>query len=418
SGRRCCRISATDLTSHVREDRLVALAVDLVSVPSPTGREQAMGERMRDELESAGLRMQWQEVEDGRANVLGTWPGTGGGPTLMFNGHLDTSYSGREPWLQGIPGFQPEGFERDGRIYGLGISNMKGALACYVEAVRALQDARVRLQGDLIVAAVVGEIEKTQWGEDFRGKQYRGYAAGSRHLVTHGGIADMCLLGEPTELKVVLGHYGAMWVRFSTRGPFVHTAFSDGRLGLNAIVRLRDVLEAVLGWIPEWEERASYRGLRGVVNVGAVRGGFPWRVSRTPGRADLFLDVRVPPTMAMTEARTAVTELASSLRRRFPEHGVEAEIYVSAPGSEIDEGHELVRAVDESAREVFGRAPERDVVRWFSDASVLSRYGVATLNYGPSSGLPGSEGESMEIRSLVDTARVYALTAARVCGSG
>ena len=73
--------------------------------------------------------MQWQQVEEGRANVLGTWAGTGGGPTLMFNGHLDTSYSGREPWLEGIPGFQPEGFERDGRIYGLGISNMKGAVA-------------------------------------------------------------------------------------------------------------------------------------------------------------------------------------------------------------------------------------------------------------------------------------------------
>jgi acetylornithine deacetylase/succinyl-diaminopimelate desuccinylase-like protein len=56
-------------------------------------------------------------------------------------------------------------------------------------------------------------------------------------------------------------------------------------------------------------------------------------------------------------------------------------------------------------------------VRWFSDASVLTRYGIPTLNYGPSSGLPGDEGENMEIRSLVDTARVYALTAARICGT-
>ena len=76
---------------------------------------------------------------------------------------------------------------------------MKGALACYVEAVRALQDAGVRLKGDVLIAAVVGEIEKTQWGDEFRGKEYRGYAAGSRYLVTHGGVADMCILGEPTE---------------------------------------------------------------------------------------------------------------------------------------------------------------------------------------------------------------------------
>src|SRR5207244_9244306 len=114
----------------------------------------------------------WQDVEDGRPNVVGLIEGAAGGPSLMLNGHMDTSYSGREPWLAGIPGFQPQGFVREGRIYGLGISNMKGALACYVEAVRALRDAGVRLRGDLLVAAVSGEIEKAEWGA-FRGKGYR-----------------------------------------------------------------------------------------------------------------------------------------------------------------------------------------------------------------------------------------------------
>ncbi|MBD0348348.1 MAG: M20/M25/M40 family metallo-hydrolase [Thermoleophilia bacterium] len=404
-----------ELASRVERNRLVETACDLVDIPSPTGHEQRLAEYLGEAFDSLGLHVAWQEVEDGRPNVVGTLAGTGGGKSLMFNGHTDTSYSGREPWLQGR-GFKPQADVSGGEIYGLGISNMKGALACYVEAVRALRDARIRLQGDLVVAAVVGEIEKTQWGEDFRGKQYRGYAAGSRHLVTHGGIADMCVLGEPTELKLVLGHYGAMWLRISTRGEFVHTAFAAGRLTSNAIVRLRDVLDSVLEWVPQWEERASYRGQRGVVNVGAVRGGFPWRLSRTPGRADLFLDVRVPPTMPMTEARAAISDVVARLRERHPEHGIESEIYVTAPGAEIADDHELVHAVGESHRDVFGRAPEHDAVRWFSDASVLARYGVATLNYGPSSGLPGGEGESMEIRSLVDTARVYALTAARVCG--
>ena len=361
------------------------------------------------------MHVMWQEVEDGRPNVVGTLHGEGGGRSLMFNGHMDTSYSGREPWLTG-KGFKPQADVSGGAIWGLGIANMKGALACYIEAVRALRDARAALRGDVIIAAVVGEIEKTQWGEEFRGKQYRGYAAGSRYLVAHGGIADMCLLGEPTELKLVLGHYGAMWVRLSTRGPFVHTAFSSGRQKENAIIRLRDVMDAVLEWIPAWEEQSTYRGLRGVVNVGAIRGGFPWRVSRTPGRADLFLDVRVPPTMAMTEARTAVADLAGSLRRRYPDYGVEYEIFVTAPGAEIAEDHPLVQAVAEGHRTVHGQRPETDAVRWFSDASVLSRYGIPTLNYGPSSGLPSSEGENMEIRALVDTARVYALTAQGICG--
>jgi acetylornithine deacetylase len=400
---------------RIERNRLVDTACDLVDIPSPTGSEQQIAEHVWGVLDGLGMQVTWQEVEDGRPNVVGVLHGEGGGRSLMFNGHMDTSYSGREPWLKG-KGFKPEAAVSGGAIYGLGIANTKGALACYIEAVRALRDARVTLRGDVIIAAVVGEIEKTQWGEEFRGKQYRGYAAGSRYLVAHGGVADMCLLGEPTELKLVLGHYGAMWVRLSTHGPFVHTAFSAGRQSENAILRLRDVLDAVLEWIPTWEEQSTYHGLRGVVNVGAIRGGFPWRVSRTPGRADLFLDVRVPPTMAMTEARTAVADLTGSLRRRYPDYGVEYEIFVSAPGAEIAEDHPLVQAVAEGHATVHGRRPETDAVRWFSDASVLSRYGIPTLNYGPSSGLPGSEGENMEIRALVDTARVYALTVQGICG--
>jgi acetylornithine deacetylase/succinyl-diaminopimelate desuccinylase-like protein len=391
-------------------DRLVDLALRLVSTPSFTGSEEAAAELMRDELASLGLQLQWQQVEDGRANVLGTWAGEGGGPTLMLNGHLDTSYSGREPWLAGIPGFQPQGFERDGRIYGLGISNMKGALACYVEAVRALQEAGVRLRGDVLVAAVAGEIEKTQQG-DAQGAEYRGYAAGSRHLVGHGGAADMCILGEPTENKLVLAHFGTLWMRLSTHGPFVHTAFSSGRLAENSIVRMRGVLDSVLEWLPRWEEEMSYDGFGGVANVGAIQGGFGWRVSRTPHATDLFVDLRVPPSVPMAEARRKALDFARGL------DGVEAEVYVTAPGAEIEESHPLVAALGDAHAEVFGAPAERDVTRWFSDASVLSRYGIATVNYGTSSGLPDAElGENLEIDGLVKTADVYARAIQTVCG--
>lgn len=402
------------LVQHVSEDRLVDTARALVDISSPTGHELEMAQHMRALLEELGLSVAWQEVEQDRPNVVGTLAGVGGGPSLMFNGHMDTSYSGSEAHLRGI-GFRPSAVVKDGRVWGLGISNMKGALACYVEAVRALLDAGVRLRGDVTIAAVVGEIEKTQWGEEFRGRDYRGYAAGSRHLVTHGAVADMCVLGEPTEQRIVIGHYGAMWCRIGVGGPFVHTAFSEGRLPENSIVRAREVLDHVLAWIPEWEERASYRGLRGVVNVGAVRGGLPWRLSRTPGRTDLFLDVRVPPNMSMQDARRAFVELARDLGERHPDWEIDSEVYVTAPGAEIDERHPLVDAIDRGHSAVFGAPPERDAVRWFSDASALTRYGVATVNYGTSSGLPGAEGESLDVDGLVRIAKVYALVAADVC---
>jgi acetylornithine deacetylase len=377
-----------------------------------------MATLMAETFDEMGLHVQWQQVEHGRANVLGIRGGSGGGPSLMFNGHMDTSYSGQEPWLRGVRGFQPSPFVQDGRLYGLGISNMKGALACYVEALRALDDAGVRLRGDVMIAAVCGEIEKTQYG-DAQGPQYRGYAAGSRYLVSHGGVADMCILGEPTEGKVVLGHFGSLWLRISTKGNFIHTAFSEGKRGQNSILRMREVLDAVLEWVPTWESdpENAYRGAPAIVNVGAIQGGFGWRVSRTPHRTDLFLDVRVPPTKPMPVARGQVLELVRGLARRFPEYGVEGEVYVTAPGAEIEEDHALVAAIDDSHQAVFGARPERDVTRWFSDASALTRYGIATVNYGTSTGLLDTElGENLDIDGLVRTAEVYALAAQRVCG--
>jgi acetylornithine deacetylase len=402
----------------IDRDRLVEWASLAIGTPSFTGSEQALAELVAQTFADMGLQVQWQQVEDDRANVLGTRPGVGGGPSLMFNGHMDTSYSGREAWLAHVPGFQPKAFVEDGRLYGLGISNMKGALACYVEALRVLDDADVRLRGDVLVAAVCGEIEKAQWGEA-QGAEFRGYAAGTRHLVTHGGVADMCILGEPTESKVVLGHFGSLWVRISTQGHFIHTAFTEGKRDLNSILRMREVLAAVLEWIPQWEgdPANAYRGAPAIVNVGGIEGGYGWRVSRTPHRTDLFLDVRVPPTKEMAAARAEVLELVRGLQARFPDYGVEGEIYVTAPGAEIAEDHPLVGALDEAHAAVFGSPPERDVTRWFSDASALTRYGIPTVNYGTSSGLLDTvKGENLEIDGLVKTAEVYARAAMNVCG--
>jgi acetylornithine deacetylase len=402
----------------VDPDRLVDTASRMVGVHSFTGDEEGMARLMVELLEARGLHVQWQQVEDGRANALGTWSGVGDGPSLMFNGHMDTSYSGREPWLRDVPGFQPAAFVRDGRLYGLGISNMKGALACYVEAVAALQDAGIRLRGDVLIAAVCGEIEKTQQGEA-QGSQYRGYAAGTRYLVSHGGVADMCLLGEPTEGKVVLGHFGALWLRIRVHGNFIHTAFSEGKRDQNAILRQHEVLAAVQEWIPSWEDDPgnAYRGAKAIVNVGAIEGGFGWRVSRTPHHADLFLDVRVPPTKPMAVARRQVLEMVRGLADRFPAYGIEGEVYVTAPGAEIEEDHPLVAAIDHAHADVFGEPPGRDVTRWFSDASALTRYGVPTVNYGTSTGLMDVElGENLAVDGLVQTAEVYAKVAMRVCG--
>ncbi len=377
------------ILAEVREDEIVSMSSDVINIPSPTGEELQMAQYMQSALQKIGLDVTWQEVEEARANIVGRWKGTGGGKNLMFNGHMDTSNTGREEFLTGL-GYKPRAVVKDGFIYGLGIYNMKGALVCYTNAVKALQRAGVRLKGDVIIAAVAGEIEKTQWGE-FKGKEYRGYGYGSHYLVNHGVLPDMCILGEPTDMRVVLEHFGSMWVRISCAGIYVHTAFCEGREEMNSIRRMVDLMPP-------------------------IRGGHAWRASRTPEKTDLFLDVRVPPTIPMTAARRDIQRLFFLLQKTHADWGLEFETYVSVPGARIGEDHEMIRAIDRNHKRITGKAPEREVVTWCSDASVLSRYGVETVNYGPSSGPRDKEGEKVRIQTLVDITKIYALTAAEICG--
>ena len=152
-------------------------------------------------------------------------PGEGGGPTLMFNGHMDTSYSGREPWLAGIPGFQPEGFVQEGRIYGLGISNMKGALAGYVEAVRALGDGR----------AARRRADRGRRGRDREDAAGRGAGRGVPRL--RGRLAlprrPRRRRGHVHPRRADRAEARARALRRALaaaldHGPFIHTAFSPG----------------------------------------------------------------------------------------------------------------------------------------------------------------------------------------------
>ncbi len=405
---------AEKILAEVKEEEIVAMACDVINIPSPTGEELQMAEYMQRALRQAGLQVTWQEVEEGRANVVGRWIGSGGGRNLMFNGHMDTSNTGREEFLTGI-GYKPHAVVKDGTIYGLGIYNMKGALVCYTHAVKALQRAGVELCGDLIIAAVAGEIEKTQWGE-FKGKEYRGYGVGTHYLVNHGVLPDMCILGEPTDMRVVLEHFGSLWVRISCTGIYVHTAFCEGREEMNSIRRMHGLMSEILDWIGVWEKKAAYGGKKAMVNLGGIRGGHAWRASRTPEKADLFLDVRVPPNISMNDARRDIQELFLNLEKQHSDWGLEFETYVSVPGARIREDHEMIKAIDACHQRVMGKPPERDVVTWCSDASVLSRYGIETVNYGPSSGPRDAGGEKVKIKTLVDITRIYALTAAALCG--
>src|SRR5260370_33930518 len=96
----------------------------------------------------------------------------------MFNGHMDTSNTGRESFLTGL-GYKPKAVVRDKMIYGLGIYNMKGAMVCYTQAVKALMSAGVKLARNVTLADVVGENEKKPWSVEFGAQEFPGYVLGT-----------------------------------------------------------------------------------------------------------------------------------------------------------------------------------------------------------------------------------------------
>src|SRR4026208_360135 len=156
-----------EVLDQVDRDRLVEVACNLANIVSITGDAEHVAQSLGSEFEKLGMQVEYQYVEDGRPNVVGTLKGTGGGATLMFNAHMDHFDNPQETVVD------------DDRIYGRGLVNMKAAFPCYIEAVAAIQKAGAKLKGDQIIAGVVGEIEKAQIGR-FHGKTYRGAGVGAR----------------------------------------------------------------------------------------------------------------------------------------------------------------------------------------------------------------------------------------------
>jgi len=405
---------------QIDRDRLVKLVMDLVDIPSPTGEEEGVARAVYAELQEAGFDATLQPIGDDRYNAIGRLQGQGGGKSLMFNGHLDTSF-GPEQAHRGI-GYECKATLIDDEwIYGMGSFNMKSAMGTYITAAEAIQKAGINLAGDIVIAGVAGEIEKAPVN-DYEGRKYQGYGVGTKYAITHGAVADYCILGEPTNMMLIPRHCGTTWIKITVPGRLIHTAWSD--IDSNAINKSRKVLNAIHEWIPGYCERNKIGNFQPRVNVSAIEGGWPWRGARTPDNCVIYMDVRTLPENLPVDAYNEVRELIRKVMHEHPElEGTRAEIFVSAPGTSIPDDHELITTIVGAHTQQLGKAPEMGVETWYSDAAHMNRYGIPTVNYGSAGrirdgggGFSTHQGEAVHIGDMLDIIKVYIQVLITMCG--
>src|SRR5207237_3398738 len=244
--------TAKKVLAQIDRDELAQLGCDLTSIPSTTEQEKAIAEFILHWFEANGLKAVRQDVEVERPNALGIIKGDDIGVSLRFNGHMDTSFTGTAEDLRMVAAIEPEselnGSIKDGKVQGLGISNMKGGVAAFMMAGKALKKSDMKLKGDIVLAAVVGEISRTPIGP-WQTKEYRGEGAGTRHLLTHGMHTDYAVVADGSDLNIVWTQTGVVQAKITTFGR-AEAAWGTRRSAyplqdMNAIVKMTTVIAAL-----------------------------------------------------------------------------------------------------------------------------------------------------------------------------
>ena len=418
------REATNKVLAQIDKNELAQLACDLVNIPSPTGQEKGVAEYILDWFHANGLKTIRQEIEVDRPNAVGVLKGDGTGLSLGFNGHMDTSFTGTQEDLRMVANVEPDselkGSIKDGKVRGLGISNMKGGVAAFMMAAKALKKSAVKLKGDVIFAAVVGEISRTPIGP-WQTKEYRGEGAGTRHLLTHGMHSDYAVVADESDMNIVWTQTGVVQVKITTFGK-AEAAWGTKRsthpmVKLNAIVKMMKIIEALEKWAERFEEQYIYNSPTGPVfpkvNIGAIEGGAPYRPNYFPGVCNVYVDVRTPPQVRPVTVQHEITKALSSLDVEY-----EMEAYKSLLGHEGKGVEPLVKSVEEAYQFVFGEklrfeAPDRASI--WTDTNVYNEMGIPAVKIGPRGKRIGPRAEEIDIEQMAKAAQIYALVALDIC---
>jgi acetylornithine deacetylase len=410
------RLTAAQATAAV--DRVVGAvddAADLLLLQqmirmrsySAGGEESALARRLVGDMQALGLDAGLQEVEPGRFNAIGVLKGTGGGKSLMLNGHIDTNPVG-VGWTVDPFG----GLVKDGFVHGIGVSNMKASCAAFFGAARAVVRSGVRLKGDLVLAFVVGELQG---------------GVGTKKLVASGMRTDHFIVGEPTDLALMTLH--AANVEFAVHTLGVTRHMSKAEEAVSAIDTMYLVIERLKRMTFSGPANPEYSSVRRL-NIGSMRAGLgreyhDWRTPQVPDVATIKVAVRYGPGQTDKGVLADVQRELDALSREHPE--VKAEIAPPAATNtnrtdafEIATDAPFVQLMRRAHQRVMKRDPEVGAVapyRYYgTDAPFLAAVGSQGVVCGVGGKYNTMPDEKVELADFHGGKRLYAAVAAEVCG--
>lgn len=378
-------------------NRDIDLLLQTLAIDSTWGRERELAEFIAGQLREWGAdEVELVESQPNRPSVGARIKGTGGGRSLLFNGHLDT-YEVSDDWT--TDPFSPH--QSGGRIYGAGIADMKAATTASLAVLRRILESGERPSGDLVFQGVSCHFEG---------------GVGTRSLVDAGYTADAAICGEPTDNTIGAVHRGAAYLDITTTGKQAHTA--GKHLGVNAI----ETMEPIMAKLRELEHTLPYEPhpeLPGgpILNIGTIRGGT--KHNQVPDRCSISLDLRLLPSQDPYEVRQQVIAEIEKLGADDPRIEATVEFsphWLSGPRLpyEIDTDAAICRAVADAVTASGGDANFRGIQFW-TDMVPLRQAGIPAVNIGPGTSPYNWADEWVETSKYVEIVEIYAAAAQTWC---
>lgn len=399
----------SDLLASLDQKACLDFLADMVRHKSysETPGERVLSEHMVERMRSMGLEADLSPVEKDRVNAIGVWKGSGGGKSLLFNGHLDTNPA-TEGWTVDPWG----GLVDDRFIYGIGVSNMKAGDAAYFCAVKTLIDAGVKLKGDVVLTFVVGELQG---------------GVGTLAAIRQGVRADYFVNSEPTDLQALTMHAAAFTFIIGLQGVTRHMSKREEAVdALMAACALAPELNAMrFSDAPDEEQRSINRVHVGVLRAGLGRDFHEWRPPQVADVVRIKGSGRYGPGQTQSHALSDIRKVLDRLETRFP--GLKATVEAEdangrpmMPAFRVDRNSRIVRAVNDAYRTVRGEEQPTGAILppgyYGTDAGhFYKELGMEGVVCGPGGRYNTMPDERVDIVDYLDMIRIYMLTILEIC---